>query len=92
MIKDILHHPIITEKSRASVRDNVFTFAVHPRATKSDVERAVESLYRVTVLDVRMIRTARRPRRWMGREGNPRQEKKALVKLKAGDTIQVFHV
>ncbi|OGG37664.1 50S ribosomal protein L23 [Candidatus Jorgensenbacteria bacterium GWA1_54_12] len=92
MIKDILKRPVVTEKSRANVQENVFTFAVHPEATKTDVRHAVESLYRVTVLDVRMIRTAHRARHFMGRAGHERQEKKALVKLKAGDTIQAFQV
>lgn len=90
--KDILRRPVITEKSRASVRENVFTFAVAPRATKSDVRRIVELLYHVTVTGVRMIKTAHRPRRFMGRTGSARAEKKVLVKLKAGDTIQIFQV
>ncbi len=92
-MKQLLQRPLISEKSRdASATGQVFSFVVHKDATKPEVRKAVERRYGVTVLDVRMMNTKKRSRRWRGIKGSARTVKKALVKLKPGDTIEVFQV
>jgi ribosomal protein L23 len=46
----ILKSPLATEKCiRAVEFENVLTFSVHTRATKKDVKKAVEDLFKVAV-------------------------------------------
>lgn len=49
----ILKHPLSTEKSIRQIEfDNKLVFSVHPRATKIDVKKAVEELFKVKVAKV----------------------------------------
>lgn len=50
---EIIKFPLSTEKSIRQIEfDNKLTFAVHPRAVKQDVKRAVEELFKVKVVKV----------------------------------------
>lgn len=49
----IIKYPLSTEKSIRQIEfDNKLVFAVHSRATKSDVKKAVEELFKVKVVKV----------------------------------------
>ena len=49
----IIKFPLSTEKSIRQIEfDNKLVFAVHPRATKKDVKKAVEQLFNVKVAKV----------------------------------------
>ncbi|MBS3126759.1 50S ribosomal protein L23 [Candidatus Woesearchaeota archaeon] len=49
----IIKYPLSTEKSIRQIEfDNKLVFAVHPRATKSDVKKAIEKLFNVKVAEV----------------------------------------
>ncbi|NRA58151.1 MAG: 50S ribosomal protein L23, partial [Phycisphaerales bacterium] len=49
----VIKKPIVTERSTATMADdNRYTFLVDRRANKTDVKRAVESLYGVSVMGV----------------------------------------
>ena len=49
----IIKYPLSTEKSIRQIEfDNKLVFAVHKRATKHDVKKAVEELFKVRVLKV----------------------------------------
>ncbi len=50
---EVIKFPLSTEKSIRQIEfDNKLVFAVHPRATKADVKRAVEELFKVKVTKV----------------------------------------
>ncbi len=50
---EIIRYPLSTEKSIRQIEfDNKLVFAVHPRATKADVKKAVEKLFKVKVIKV----------------------------------------
>ncbi len=50
---EIIKYPLSTEKSIRQIEfDNKLVFAVHPRATKVDVRKAVEELFKVKVAKV----------------------------------------
>jgi len=67
--EDIIIRLVLTEKSfRLMERENKLTFIVRREATKKDIKRAVESLYKVKVDKVNTLITIR-------------GEKKAYVKL-----------
>jgi large subunit ribosomal protein L23 len=83
--------PVVTEKSSAAYQARKeYAFRVHPEATKPQIRAAIEQLFDVSVTDVRTL-VVRAKRRTYGRHvGRRASWKKAIVKLKDGDTIQVF--
>jgi large subunit ribosomal protein L23 len=83
--------PVVTEKSSAAYQARKeYAFRVHPQATKPQIKAAIESLFKVTVTDVRTL-VVRARRRTYGRTAGVRSSwKKAIVVLKDGDAIQVF--
>jgi len=87
----MLRRPIITEKS-STLKDenNQVIFEVDHEANKSEIAKAVEKLFKVTVLSVRtQNRTGKRKR--LGRhEGRRKDWKRAIVTLKEGDRVDFF--
>ena len=83
--------PVVTEKSSAAyAARKEYAFRVLPEATKPQIKTAIETLFKVTVTDVRTL-VVRAKRRTYGRfTGRRPSWKKAIVTLKEGDTIAVF--
>jgi large subunit ribosomal protein L23 len=90
-LHDVIRRPLVTEKSTvARETANVVALAVDPRASKHDIQRAVETLFDVTVLSVRTMRMAPKLRRVGKNEGRKPEWKKALVQLAEGQSIEFF--
>jgi len=92
MIKtDVLKGPLITEKlDKAREKFRQYSFIVDRRATKHEVARAVEELFKVHVEGVR-THVARGKVKRVGRSMGKRPNfKKAIVTLKEGDKIELF--
>jgi large subunit ribosomal protein L23 len=89
--RDIIQAPLISEKGTALAESaNQFLFKVRPDANKIEVKHAVETLFKVKVVDVRMARYLGKIRR-VGRSIGRRSDwKKAYVTLKEGDKIDFF--
>ena len=89
--RDIIQAPLISEKGTALAESaNQFLFKVRPQANKIEVKHAVESLFKVKVVGVRMARYLGKVRR-VGRSMGRRSDwKKAYVTLKEGDKIDFF--
>ncbi len=89
--RDIIQAPLISEKGTALAESaNQFLFKVRPDANKIEVKHAVERLFKVKVVDVRMARYLGKMRR-IGRSMGRRSDwKKAYVTLKQGDKIDYF--
>ena len=88
----IIRRPIIlTEKSsRLREKGNKVIFVVHPDANKIQIKSAIETLFKVGVIDVNTLIMRGKERR-MGRGyAKLRNWKKAVVTLKPGDEIQFF--
>ncbi len=86
---DILVRPIVTEKSTAASALNKITFAIAPRATKMDVKRAVETLFKVSVKKVNTINTEGKLKRFRGNPGQRSDLRKAIVTLAEGQSIDL---
>ena len=87
---DVLIRPIITEKTTLLMQENKYTFQVPLTANKVEIRKAVESIFNVKVEKVATIRVLGKTKR-MGRTVGKRSEyKKAIVTLKAGETIELF--
>ncbi len=89
--QDIIRAPLISEKgSLLTENAQQVLFKVRPEANKIEVKHAVETLFKVKVVKVRMARYLGKIRR-IGRHMGRRPEwKKAYVTLKEGDKIDFF--
>jgi large subunit ribosomal protein L23 len=63
---------------------------VHKDAHKKQIKQAVESLFDVTVLEVRTSAVPSKPKRRGLTSGRTREWKKAIVQVRAGDSIPIF--
>ena len=89
---EIIRRPLVTEKStlQREAGANVIAFEVAPHANKIEVKRAVEELFKVKVLEVRLAGVRGKVKR-MGRwAGKRRDWKKAYVRLKEGEKAPDF--
>lgn len=88
---DIIQAPLISEKgSLLTEKAHQVLFKVRPDANKIEVKKAVETLFKVKVVRVRMMRCLGKIRRVGRNMGRLPQWKKAYVTLKEGDKIDFF--
>jgi large subunit ribosomal protein L23 len=88
---DVVRRPIITEKS-ALLKDvgNQYVFEVHVDANKIEIKKAVEKLFKVKVMSVKVANQEGKKRK-LGRFMGKRSDwKKAIVKLNPKDKITIF--
>ncbi len=87
---NVIRRPLVTEKSSTmqGLR-NQFSFEVATAANKSEVRKAVETLFSVKVVKVNMANVPGKARRMFGRPGETRPWKKAVVTLRQGDSIDI---
>lgn len=92
-IYSIIKKPHVTEKtSLGSAATNTITLVVDRESNKIEIKRAVESLFKVSVLSVRTVNVAGKVKRF-GRSFGKRQNwKKAYITLKEGQTVDFFEV
>ena len=84
----IIKGPHITEKATDLAGKNQYVFKVSLVANKIEIKKVVEQLYDVDVVSVRIIKVPRK-RRVLGRiSGWKKGYKKAIVRIKEGQTIE----
>ncbi len=86
-VNDVIKRPLITEKSSNLLMNNVYTFEVDPKATKTDVKRAIEIIFansNAKVAKVNMQVMKPKAKRLGRFEGKVKGYKKAIVSLKKG--------
>ena len=83
--------PIVSEKSYEATTRGSYTFKVHPDAHKTQIRQAVEVMFPdVKVVDVRTMSVKSKPKRRGLVSGRTRSWKKAVVQVRAGDSIPIF--
>lgn len=90
--RDIIIKPVISEKSTSLVEADVYTFQVHPDATKPEIHDAIEAIWGVKVLKVNTLNRKGKFQRTRNtnRLGQRPSTKRAIVKLAAGSKIPLF--
>ena len=84
----VLLGPHVTEKTAvAADKENAFVFKVLPNATKPEVKVAVEKLFDVKVVDVRLANVKGKTKRTRFGVGKRSDWKKAYVRLEQGQDI-----
>ena len=90
-IYDVLRTPRMSEKTLTLKEEvNQFAFEVDPRANKIQIKESVEKSFKVSVLKVRTMNVRGKKKRLGRTEGRKSSWKKALVTLKAGESIEYF--
>lgn len=88
--RDILIRPLITERTTELMAEGKYVFVVDKRANKIQIADAVKEVFNVTVENINTVNVKPKTKR-MGRSvGKTTSYKKAIVKLKAGETIEFF--
>ena len=90
--RDIIIEPIVSEKSYDLIEQGVYTFKVHPSASKPEIHDAVQAIWGVKVVKVNTmnrkgkVTRARRSNKY----GSKPDTKRAIVTLAAGEEIPLF--
>ena len=90
-IERIIKRPLVLTEKGNALREgnNKYLFEVARDANKQEIKEAIETLFKVSVVDVNTLIVRGRLRR-MGRGHAKTQNwKKAIVQVKAGDTIDL---
>ena len=88
----VIIRPVVSEKSFVLAEAGKYTFRVADKAHKTQIRQAVEQLFDVKVVEVRTASVKSKPKRRGQTAGRSRQWKKAIVQVRAGETIPVFQV
>ena len=90
--RDIIIAPIVSEKSYGLIERNVYTFRVHPSASKPEIHDAIQAIWGVEVVKVNTINRKGKLKRARGtnRMGQRPGSKRAIVTLAPGQEIPLF--
>jgi len=86
----ILQSPHVTEKATGLGKEDKYVFNIKRGANKIETKKAIEGLYGVDVVDVKTINIPRKKRRLGRQTGWKKGYKKAIVKIKKGQKIEIM--
>jgi large subunit ribosomal protein L23 len=86
----VIIRPVVSEKTYVLSAAGRYTFRVHHEAHKTQIRQAVEGLFDVHVVDVRTLSVKSKPKRRGTTRGRTRTWKKAIVQVRAGESIPIF--
>ena len=84
---EIIYAPVITEKSALLASENRYVFKVSPKANKTEIKQAIESIFNVKVESINTTNSHPKKRRVGKYSGMTNKYKKAIVKLAEGNSI-----
>ena len=89
-VRDVILRPIVSEKSYSGLENNSYTFLVDPRSNKTEIKEAVQAIWNVRVTSVNTLRRRGKVKRNRYTLGKRPDEKRAVVTLAEGDSIEIF--
>ncbi|AIC92360.1 MULTISPECIES: 50S ribosomal protein L23 [Bifidobacterium] len=87
---DIILRPVVSEKSYANSDRGQYTFVVDPSANKVAIKQAIEQIFNVKVTSVNTLNRKGKRVRTRAGYGQRASEKRAIVKVAEGQSIDVF--
>lgn len=91
--RDVILAPRISEKSMSKALVQQYSFTVHPAATKTQIRHAIEEIFGVNVLKVNTVNMGGKSKTFARRgartQGRTKDQKKAVVTIKAGQKIEL---
>jgi large subunit ribosomal protein L23 len=88
--RDVIIRPVVSEKSYAGLELNTYTFLVDKRANKTEIKEAVQAIWDVRVVSVNTMNRRGKVKRRRFSKGKRPDEKRAIVTLADGDSIEIF--
>ena len=88
--RDVIVRPVVSEKSYAGIERNAYTFLVVADANKTEIKEAVQQIWNVHVVEVNTMNRRGKVKRTRLGQGKRPDEKRAVVRLAPGDTIEIF--
>ena len=89
---EIIKNMLRTEKGVSMEKGRKYVFRVASAATKPDVKKAVEEIYKVKVASVNVVTVSGKRKRVRTQYGYTADWKKAVVTVKSGQTIADFEI
>jgi large subunit ribosomal protein L23 len=90
-VYEVIKRPVVTEKGVTKKdAERTLCFEVAPGANKTEIKKAVETVFKVKVEDVRTSTTAGKLRRRGRFSGYRGDWKKAYVRLRAGEKMPEY--
>jgi len=87
---DIIVKPHISEKTFNLSQEDKYVFIVSDKSNKTEIKKAVKSIYGVSVISVNILNVHSRIKRFRGRMGLKSGYRKAIVKLAKGHKIDLM--
>jgi large subunit ribosomal protein L23 len=85
--------PHLSEKAmQLAEKSNTYVFRVRSEATKPLIKAAIEKLFNVNVIGVRVVNTFPKAKLFKGLSGRRKSFKKAYITLSSGQTIDLSGV
>lgn len=88
--RDVIIRPVVSEKAYAGLEGNRYTFLVHPDSNKTEIKEAVQAIWNVEVVSVNTIKRIGKVKRRGYTKGKRPDQKRAIVALAEGDSIEIF--
>lgn len=86
---DLIKKPVITEKGTLLSNNSQIIFSVPMSANKNIVKQAVKKLFGVNIKKINIIVSKGKTRRFKGKMGKRKDEKKAIISLEKGQKIDI---
>ena len=86
---DSILSPLVTEKSTNLSEMNKVVFKVNSLADKKSIKKNIEKIFKVNVIKINIINKQRRIKIARGKKAKVRGYKKAIIKLKKGQNIDL---
>lgn len=88
--KFLIKNPIISERATQMSHLGKYVFLVEDGATKPEIKKALEEIYKINVEKVHVINARPKPRRSGRFEGIKPGYRKAIVTLKEGQKLDIL--
>ena len=86
---DTIISPNVTEKATSLSEFNKIVFKVHSGASKSNIKKSIEKIFKVKVIKINTINKKGKNKLVRGKKSRKSGYKKAIVTLKKGQTIDL---
>ena len=87
---EVIRAPLITEKTTNGSEHSQVTFKVAADATKPEIKQAIEEIFNVKVTNVNTLNRAGKRKRTRTGFGQRVNQKRAIVTVAEGQTIDIF--
>ena len=88
-MKQAILKPTISEKAAAMAAERKYVFVVAPDANAREVRKELKRIYKVEAASVHMIRTQGKMKRYGRSLARGAREKKAIITLREGQSIDI---